>query len=284
MASRSTKFFVPTHHLPPVQLCRPVWPARITAWIQVPGPAGALQGSLLRTASSPSSCSATTSPVATCARCSSSLAVAYRCFSPPLLGLSNGYLSTLALIYGPKIVPRELAGGHRGGDDLLRVPGPGAWLRLLCPARAPHLGRAMTGLQCCMAPGLQQGIGAGSARRQVAAGRAGLVSAGLTLPEPGCSQGSGTSAIPRPGRHSRHFSRRPETFQDQRHLNKTQLPDTQSENSPPMGVTVIFPLLGLCCQVGESSELLVGECQDCLSHFAFSQPCSFQLMARFETS
>ena len=27
----------------------------------------------------------------------------------PVLGLSNGYLSTLALMYGPKIVPRELA-------------------------------------------------------------------------------------------------------------------------------------------------------------------------------
>lgn len=83
---------------------------QITAWIQVPGPRSkVLLGLvLLRTCLVPLFVFCNYHP-----RIHLRTVVFQSDIYPvlfiSLLGLSNGYLSTLALIYGPKIVPRELA-------------------------------------------------------------------------------------------------------------------------------------------------------------------------------
>ncbi|XP_033064326.1 equilibrative nucleoside transporter 3 isoform X4 [Trachypithecus francoisi] len=83
---------------------------QLTAWIQVPGPnSKALPGFvLLRTCLIPLFVLCNYQP-----RIHLKTVVfqsdVYPALLSSLLGLSNGYLSTLALLYGPKIVPRELA-------------------------------------------------------------------------------------------------------------------------------------------------------------------------------
>ncbi|XP_011713218.1 equilibrative nucleoside transporter 3 isoform X1 [Macaca nemestrina] len=83
---------------------------QLTAWIQVPGPnSKALPGFvLLRTCLIPLFVLCNYQP-----RVHLKTVVfqsdVYPALLSSLLGLSNGYLSTLALLYGPKIVPRELA-------------------------------------------------------------------------------------------------------------------------------------------------------------------------------
>lgn len=105
----TTKFFVPLttfllYNF--ADLCG----RQITAWIQVPGPRSkVLLGLvLLRTCLVPLFVFCNYHP-----RIHLRTVVFQSDIYPvlfiSLLGLSNGYLSTLALIYGPKIVPRELA-------------------------------------------------------------------------------------------------------------------------------------------------------------------------------
>ncbi|EHB15751.1 Equilibrative nucleoside transporter 3 [Heterocephalus glaber] len=105
----TTKFFVPLttfllYNF--ADLCG----RQITAWIQVPGPnSKMLPGlALLRTTLIPLFVLCNYQPrvhLITVLFQSDIYPVLFTC----LLGLSNGYLSTLALLYGPKIVPRELA-------------------------------------------------------------------------------------------------------------------------------------------------------------------------------
>ncbi|XP_014640378.1 PREDICTED: equilibrative nucleoside transporter 3 [Ceratotherium simum simum] len=105
----TTKFFVPLttfllYNF--ADLCG----RQITAWIQVPGPRSQLLPglALLRTCLVPLFVFCNYQPrvhLQTVAFQSD----AYPALFTSLLGLSNGYLSTLPLIYGPKIVPRELA-------------------------------------------------------------------------------------------------------------------------------------------------------------------------------
>ena len=105
----STKFFVPLttfllYNF--ADLCG----RQITAWIQVPGPRSKVLPGLvlLRTCLVPLFVFCNYQPrihLHTVAFQSD----VYPVLFTSLLGLSNGYLSTLALIYGPKIVPRELA-------------------------------------------------------------------------------------------------------------------------------------------------------------------------------
>ncbi|XP_054987878.1 equilibrative nucleoside transporter 3 [Sorex araneus] len=105
----ATKFFVPltTFLLYNVaDLCG----RQVTAWIQVPGPKSRLLPALvlLRTCLVPLLVFCNYQPrrhLHTVLFRSDVYPVVFT----SLLGLSNGYLSTLALIYGPKIVPRELA-------------------------------------------------------------------------------------------------------------------------------------------------------------------------------
>ncbi|XP_055454845.1 equilibrative nucleoside transporter 3 [Psammomys obesus] len=83
---------------------------QVTAWIQVPGPRSkALPGlALLRVCLVPFFLLCNYQPrshLTVVLFQSDIYPVLFTC----LLGLSNGYLSTLVLIYGPKIVPRELA-------------------------------------------------------------------------------------------------------------------------------------------------------------------------------
>ncbi|XP_030718380.1 equilibrative nucleoside transporter 3 [Globicephala melas] len=105
----STKFFVPLtafllYNF--ADLCG----RQITAWIQVPGPRSKVLPGLvlLRTCLVPLFVFCNYQP-----RLHLHTVVfqsdVYPVLFTSLLGLSNGYLSTLALIYGPKIVPRELA-------------------------------------------------------------------------------------------------------------------------------------------------------------------------------
>ncbi|KAB0397621.1 hypothetical protein E2I00_004897 [Balaenoptera physalus] len=105
----STKFFVPLttfllYNF--ADLCG----RQITAWIQVPGPRSKVLPGLvlLRTCLVPLFVFCNYQP-----RVHLQAVVfqsdVYPVLFTSLLGLSNGYLSTLALIYGPKIVPRELA-------------------------------------------------------------------------------------------------------------------------------------------------------------------------------
>ncbi|XP_059968416.1 equilibrative nucleoside transporter 3 isoform X3 [Mesoplodon densirostris] len=105
----STKFFVPLttfllYNF--ADLCG----RQITAWIQVPGPRSKVLPGLvlLRTCLVPLFVFCNYQP-----RVHLQTVVfqsdVYPVLFTSLLGLSNGYLSTLALIYGPKIVPRELA-------------------------------------------------------------------------------------------------------------------------------------------------------------------------------
>ncbi|XP_057592386.1 equilibrative nucleoside transporter 3 isoform X2 [Hippopotamus amphibius kiboko] len=105
----STKFFVPLttfllYNF--ADLCG----RQITAWIQVPGPRSKVLPGLvlLRTCFIPLFMFCNYQP-----RIHLQMVVFQSDMYPvlfiSLLGLSNGYLSTLALIYGPKIVPRELA-------------------------------------------------------------------------------------------------------------------------------------------------------------------------------
>lgn len=105
----TTKFFVPlTSFLlyNVADLCG----RQITAWIQVPGPKSKMLPALvlLRTCLVPLLVFCNYQPRIHLHT------VLFRSDIYPvvltsLLGLSNGYLSTLSLIYGPKIVPRELA-------------------------------------------------------------------------------------------------------------------------------------------------------------------------------
>ncbi|KAB1270965.1 Equilibrative nucleoside transporter 3 [Camelus dromedarius] len=105
----TTKFFVPLttfllYNF--ADLCG----RQITAWIQVPGPKSKVLPGLvlLRTGLVPLFIFCNYQP-----RVHLQTVVfqsdVYPVLFTSLLGLSNGYLSTLALIYGPKIVPRELA-------------------------------------------------------------------------------------------------------------------------------------------------------------------------------
>ncbi|XP_062436604.1 equilibrative nucleoside transporter 3 isoform X2 [Rhea pennata] len=83
---------------------------QITVWIQAPGPKSKLLPALvlLRTVSLPLFILSNYQP-----RTRIKTVVFNRDVYPvvftTLLGLSNGYLGTLAIIYGPKIVPKELA-------------------------------------------------------------------------------------------------------------------------------------------------------------------------------
>ncbi|XP_048194921.1 equilibrative nucleoside transporter 3 isoform X2 [Perognathus longimembris pacificus] len=105
----TTKFFVPlTVFLlySFADLCG----RQITAWIQVPGPKSKVLPGLvlLRTCLIPLFMLCNYQPrshLTTVLFQSDIYPMLFIC----LLGLSHGYLSTLALIYGPKIVPRELA-------------------------------------------------------------------------------------------------------------------------------------------------------------------------------
>uniref|UniRef100_A0A8D2DK15 Solute carrier family 29 member 3 n=1 Tax=Sciurus vulgaris TaxID=55149 RepID=A0A8D2DK15_SCIVU len=83
---------------------------QVTAWVQVPGPKSKVLPGLvlLRTGLVPLFVLCNYQPrrhLTTVVFQSDVYPVLLTC----LLGLSNGYLGTLALIYGPKIVPRELA-------------------------------------------------------------------------------------------------------------------------------------------------------------------------------
>uniref|UniRef100_A0A8C0GJI8 Solute carrier family 29 member 3 n=1 Tax=Chelonoidis abingdonii TaxID=106734 RepID=A0A8C0GJI8_CHEAB len=83
---------------------------QITAWIQAPGPKSKLLPALvlLRTLSLPLFMLCNYQP-----RIHIKMVIFNRDVYPAvfiaLLGLSNGYLGTLAIIYGPKILPKELA-------------------------------------------------------------------------------------------------------------------------------------------------------------------------------
>ncbi|XP_070326891.1 equilibrative nucleoside transporter 3 isoform X3 [Odocoileus virginianus] len=105
----STKFFVPLttfllYNF--ADLCG----RQITAWIQVPGPRSKVLPGLvlLRTCLVPLFVFCNYQPRVHLHTVAFQSDV-YPVLFTSLLGLSNGYLSTLALIYGPKIVPRELA-------------------------------------------------------------------------------------------------------------------------------------------------------------------------------
>ncbi|XP_035939819.2 equilibrative nucleoside transporter 3 isoform X1 [Halichoerus grypus] len=105
----TTKFFVPLTTFLLfnfADLCG----RQVTAWIQVPGPRSKVLPGLvlLRTCLLPLFMFCNYQPRV---RLHTVLfrSDLYPVLFTSLLGLSNGYLSTLALMYGPKIVPRELA-------------------------------------------------------------------------------------------------------------------------------------------------------------------------------
>ncbi|XP_054063148.1 equilibrative nucleoside transporter 3 [Rissa tridactyla] len=105
----STKYFVPLTSFLLYNFAD--WCGRqITAWIQVPGPKSKLLPTLvlLRTVFLPLFILSNYQP-----RAHIRTVVFDRDIYPvvftALLGLSNGYLGTLVIVYGPKIVPKELA-------------------------------------------------------------------------------------------------------------------------------------------------------------------------------
>lgn len=105
----STKYFVPLTSFLLYNFAD--WCGRqITAWIQAPGPNSKLLPALvlLRTIFLPLFILSNYQPRA---RIRTVLFArdAYPVAFTALLGLSNGYLGTLAIVYGPKIVPKELA-------------------------------------------------------------------------------------------------------------------------------------------------------------------------------
>ncbi|XP_045147624.1 equilibrative nucleoside transporter 3 [Echinops telfairi] len=105
----TTKFFVPLttfllYNF--ADLCG----RQVTAWIQVPGPKSKLLPGLvlLRTCLTPLFMLCNYQPRVHLKPVVFTSDI-YPILFTALLGLSNGYLGTLALMYGPKIVPRELA-------------------------------------------------------------------------------------------------------------------------------------------------------------------------------
>ncbi|XP_062958902.1 equilibrative nucleoside transporter 3 isoform X2 [Cynocephalus volans] len=105
----TTKFFVPlTTFL--IYNFADLCGRQITAWIQLPGPKSKVLPGLvlLRTCLIPLFMFCNYQPRVHL-RTVVFTSDIYPILFITLLGLSNGYLSTLALIYGPKIVPRELA-------------------------------------------------------------------------------------------------------------------------------------------------------------------------------
>ncbi|XP_047407839.1 equilibrative nucleoside transporter 3 isoform X3 [Sciurus carolinensis] len=111
---------------------------QVTAWVQVPGPKSkVLLGLvLLRTGLVPLFVLCNYQPrrhLTTVVFQSDIYPVLLTC----LLGLSNGYLGTLALIYGPKIVPRELA--EATGVVMAFYMATGLVLGSACSALLVHL-------------------------------------------------------------------------------------------------------------------------------------------------
>ncbi|NXI74571.1 S29A3 protein, partial [Anseranas semipalmata] len=105
----STKYFVPLTSFLLYNFAD--WCGRqITAWIQAPGPNSKLLPALvlLRTIFLPLFILSNYQPRARIRTVFFNRDV-YPVAFTALLGLSNGYLGTLAIIYGPKIVPKELA-------------------------------------------------------------------------------------------------------------------------------------------------------------------------------
>ncbi|NXG08122.1 S29A3 protein, partial [Sakesphorus luctuosus] len=105
----STKYFVPLTSFLLYNFAD--WCGRqITAWIQVPGPKSKLLPALvlLRTIFLPLFILSNYQPRAHIQRVVFNQDI-YPVVFTALLGLSNGYLGTLVMIYGPKIVPKELA-------------------------------------------------------------------------------------------------------------------------------------------------------------------------------
>ncbi|KFO09546.1 Equilibrative nucleoside transporter 3, partial [Balearica regulorum gibbericeps] len=105
----STKYFVPLTSFLLYNFAD--WCGRqITAWIQVPGPRSKLLPALvlLRTVFLPLFILSNYQPRAHIQTVVFNLDV-YPVVFTALLGLSNGYLGTLVIIYGPKMVPKELA-------------------------------------------------------------------------------------------------------------------------------------------------------------------------------
>ncbi|XP_012881117.1 PREDICTED: equilibrative nucleoside transporter 3 isoform X3 [Dipodomys ordii] len=133
----TTKFFVPLtvfllYNF--ADLCG----RQITAWIQVPGPKSKVLPGLvfLRTCLVPLFMLCNYQPrthLTTMLFQSDVYPMLFTC----LLGLSHGYLSTLALIYGPKIVPRELA--EATGVVMSFYPIAGLALGTSCSAVLEHL-------------------------------------------------------------------------------------------------------------------------------------------------
>uniref|UniRef100_A0A8C2T8Y5 Solute carrier family 29 member 3 n=1 Tax=Coturnix japonica TaxID=93934 RepID=A0A8C2T8Y5_COTJA len=105
----ATKYFVPLTSFLLYNFAD--WCGRqITAWIQVPGPNSRLLHTLvlLRTIFLPLFILCNYQPRAHIRTVLFNRDI-YPVAFTTLLGLSNGYLGTLALVYGPKIVPKELA-------------------------------------------------------------------------------------------------------------------------------------------------------------------------------
>ncbi|XP_037256271.1 equilibrative nucleoside transporter 3 [Falco rusticolus] len=105
----STKYFVPLTSFLLYNFAD--WCGRqVTAWIQVPGPKSKLLPALvlLRTIFLPLFILSNYQPRAHIQAVVFNRDV-YPVVFTALLGLSNGYLGTLVMVYGPKIVPKELA-------------------------------------------------------------------------------------------------------------------------------------------------------------------------------
>ncbi|NXV80765.1 S29A3 protein, partial [Atlantisia rogersi] len=105
----STKYFAPLTSFLLYNFAD--WSGRqITAWIQVPGPKSKLLPTLvlLRTIFLPLFILSNYQPRAHIRTVVFNLDL-YPVVFTVLLGLSNGYLGTLVMVYGPKIVPKELA-------------------------------------------------------------------------------------------------------------------------------------------------------------------------------
>ncbi|KFQ59647.1 Equilibrative nucleoside transporter 3, partial [Pelecanus crispus] len=105
----STKYFVPLTSFLLYNFAD--WCGRqITAWIQVPGPRSKLLPALvlLRTIFLPLFILSNYQPRAHIQTVLFNRDI-YPVVFTALLGLSNGYLGTLVMVYGPKIVPKELA-------------------------------------------------------------------------------------------------------------------------------------------------------------------------------
>lgn len=111
---------------------------QVTAWIQVPGPRSKVLPALalLRVCLVPLFLLCNYQPrshLTVVLFQSDIYPVLFTC----LLGLSNGYLSTLVLIYGPKIVPRELA--EATGVVMSFYMSVGLMLGSACAALLVHL-------------------------------------------------------------------------------------------------------------------------------------------------